>query len=139
MERARKKALSARRHHLKTKHRMSLAQYERLYELQGGVCYGGCGAKGTTKSLAVDHDHSVAKARCSHPHTESCSQCWRGLLCGNCNTTLSRVRDDVDRLLRLVGYLQAPPAQRWILSGQLRLEEDLREVDAASESELRAA
>lgn len=104
---------------------MSLEQYDKLLALQGGECYGRCGARGITSNLHVDHSHGKAKAECSHPHQESCSNCWRGLLCSNCNSTLSRCRDNVDVLLRLVGFLQVPPAQRWIAAGLLELDDEL--------------
>lgn len=61
---------------------------------------------------AVDHDHSCC------PGKTSCGKCVRGLLCGNCNTILGRMRDDASALLRAAKYLQSPPAKRILVELQ---------------------
>ncbi len=71
-------------------------QYDALYEAQGGVC-GICRvANGTTKKLAVDHDHQTGEVR--------------GLLCGPCNLMIGRLR--VQGMVRALEYIHAPPARR---------------------------
>jgi hypothetical protein len=92
-------------------HHMTLEQYDEILEIQGGVCYL-CQLPGVRKFLAVDHDHKIAKERCSHPHNESCSQCWRGLIHGHENKMLALARDSITFFERCIEYLKNPPAQR---------------------------
>lgn len=118
IEQARKKALAARKIRLKKIHRMTLEQYESIKSFQGGSCPLCLRAKGVTKALAVDHDHQVAIDICDHPPNESCEDCWRGIVCGSCNTILSRMRSDPDMALRFHSYLLNPPAQVWRLTNE---------------------
>jgi Recombination endonuclease VII len=111
IERAKRKSESARRHHLRTKHGMTLGEYEALKAWQNGVCFI-CGrATGKTKNLAVDHDHRKCS---SHTPDISCRECWRGLLCGSCNDILGHARDAIAFFHRCIDYLENPPAQRWL-------------------------
>lgn len=72
--------------------------YNRLYEIQGGVC-AICGrATGATKLLAVDHDHSTGAVR--------------GLLCSVDNRLIGHARDSVEFFERAAEYLRNPPASR---------------------------
>jgi hypothetical protein len=71
-------------------------QYEALYEAQGGVCYICVRATGKTRKLAVDHDHATGYVR--------------GLLCKPCNSVLAHFRDDANAAIRLITYLDHPPA-----------------------------
>ena len=117
---ARRKALAARKYHLKTKHHMTLEQYAELLAFQGGVCYTCRRANGRTKALAVEHDHKIAREVCAfdprfpHPEDESCYRCWRGLACGPCNDTHAHSRDTVAFHYRCIDYLTDPPARRWL-------------------------
>lgn len=72
------------------------AQYWALYEAQGRACYICQRAKGTTKKLAVDHDHATGFVR--------------GLLCGPCNKILGHLRDNATTAMRISYYLLKPPA-----------------------------
>lgn len=88
-----------RKTRLKTHYALSLAGYEAMLAAQKGVC-AICGSADPhgrvspvrAKSFAVDHCHSTGKVR--------------GLLCGNCNVGLGRFKDDPQRLLNAVAYLQ---------------------------------
>lgn len=71
------------------------ADYEALYEYQGGVCFICRRATGRTKRLSVDHDHATGEVR--------------GLLCGTCNKIVGHARDDVMFFLRGYAYLTLPP------------------------------
>ncbi|MFJ9413080.1 endonuclease VII domain-containing protein [Streptomyces sp. NPDC101227] len=72
--------------------------YDRLKELQGGVCAICQRATGATRRLSVDHDHQTGAVR--------------GLLCRPCNNMLGHGRDSKDFFARAVAYLIAPPARR---------------------------
>jgi len=76
---------------------LSVDDYQRILEFQGGVC-AICGrANGATKRLSVDHCHS--------------DMFVRGLLCGPCNRgVLGHLRDSVEALQRAIDYLLFPPA-----------------------------
>lgn len=115
IERAKKKASSARKHHLKTKHRMTQEEYDDLKTFQEGLCYICRRGKGIRRNLAIDHWHDKeGHGLTPHPDKESCVLCWRGLLCALCNDMLAHARDDVMVFARAIDYLQKPPAQRWL-------------------------
>lgn len=115
LEQARRRREASHRYRLKTRHRMTVEQYEALLAFQGGHCYL-CPNTGKARYLAVDHDHAKAKAECSHPHDESCENCWRGLLCQRCNDTLAHARDSREYFRRALWYLWQPPAQEWLVA-----------------------
>jgi hypothetical protein len=71
--------------------------YDRLLEVQGGVCYICRRATGRTRRLSVDHDHRTGAVR--------------GLLCRPCNDLLGHIRDDVETAKRVIGYLTWSPAE----------------------------
>lgn len=112
MESSRRRREAARKHHLKTRHRMTPEQYADLLAIQQGMCFICRRAKGATRALSVDHDHAIARFHCGHPHEESCSKCWRGLLCSTCNKMLAHGRDDALFFARAAEYLAFPPARR---------------------------
>lgn len=47
----------------------------------------------------IDHDH-----RCC-PDNKACSLCFRGLLCGKCNTGIGQFNEDIVRLSRAIEWL----------------------------------
>ena len=53
--------------------------------------YAECEVCGSTKKLSIDHDHATGHVR--------------GLLCGNCNSAIGMVNDDVPRMLSLAEYI----------------------------------
>lgn len=60
-----------------------------------------CQACGTKKSLHIDHDHSCC------PDDYTCGECYRGVLCRECNVVLGLIKDKVARLEALIEYLEA--------------------------------
>jgi hypothetical protein len=116
MEKARRRREAARKRNLKVRHNMTPEQYDELLGFQNGVCYICRRAKGATRSLAVDHNHAVAREVCTHEHEQSCIECWRGLLCGRCNDMLAHARDDTKVFARAIEYLLWPPAIAWRLT-----------------------
>jgi hypothetical protein len=91
--------------HLRSKYGISLEDYEKLLERQGGVC-GICGAVPEACSgnvgrlgpmLSVDHDHTCC------PGVKTCGKCIRGIVCGACNRALGFV--DLVGLAVIAKYL----------------------------------
>jgi hypothetical protein len=84
---------------LRRKYGITLAQYNELFEAQGGVC-ALCKKGETTKRmkkgegrerLAVDHCHDTGRVR--------------GLLCFKCNTAIGSLGDTEEDAQRVVDYL----------------------------------
>ena len=71
---------------------ISLEDYNKMLELQEfkcDICLRSCGE--FSRNLAVDHNHVTGKIR--------------GLLCGQCNTALGKVKEDKEILLRMINYI----------------------------------
>lgn len=85
-----------RRKGLWESYKMTVADYQKLYDEQNGICaicggvQVGRGAKKNT--LSVDHDHTTGAIR--------------GLLCSNCNTGIGNLKDSVDILKKAIQYLE---------------------------------
>lgn len=84
---------------LKNTYGITLADYERRLNAQGGVCdLCGCAETRLVKRtkqpqlLCVDHCHTTGAVR--------------GLLCHNCNAGLGRFKDDPERLQLAISYLE---------------------------------
>lgn len=84
---------------LKTRFGLTIAEYEGMFEAQGGVCaickqpeiaMDNTGKR--TRALAVDHNHKTGKIR--------------QLLCGTCNYLLGYVKDNADLLQSASEYLK---------------------------------
>jgi hypothetical protein len=82
---------AARDYHLRRKYGITLADYDRRLEEQGGVCAICKEARPEERTLHVDHDHVTGKVR--------------GLLCFRCNNAIGDLRDDVEFAHRLLDYL----------------------------------
>lgn len=114
---ARRRTMSARRaeQFRATVHQMSPATFAALRAAQGDRCP--CG----NRLAHLDHDHRKARVE-GHDHdpdTESCPQCWRGLLCRKCNSDLlgpppRGLGYSLSQLTALVAYLNDPPARRLV-------------------------
>jgi len=82
--------------HLRLMFRLTLEQYDRMFEQQNGVC-AICGKPESAKQngvcihLSVDHDHKTGKIR--------------SLLCYRCNSILGRIYEDKNILLSMLSYL----------------------------------
>lgn len=79
------------------KYDLTLADYNVIFEQQGGIC-AICGQPelatagfGVPKSLAVDHNHETGQVR--------------GLLCSACNIGLGCMKDDPNILAKAIAYL----------------------------------
>lgn len=78
----------ARKSALKRNFGLTLAEIERMKELQGNVC----AICKREKKLVVDHCHNSGKVR--------------GLLCSLCNTHLGYIEESKETLLRAISYLE---------------------------------
>jgi hypothetical protein len=78
---------------LKRKFGISLNEYQDKFNSQSGLCQI-CNKEEPVKGrlLSVDHCHETGKIR--------------GLLCTLCNTTLGKVKDDIDLLESMIQYLE---------------------------------
>lgn len=85
---------------IKRTYGITAEEYEAIKEHQGGVCAICNRANGKTRRLSVDHDHKTGAIR--------------GILCRPCNNILGQLRDDAVAALRVVWYLQSPPAPKVI-------------------------
>lgn len=84
-----------RAQHLWKKYRISLEDYERMLRRQKGkcaICGGQPNGTGSPRGyFHVDHDPDTGKVR--------------GLLCGNCNHGIGKLKHDVRILKRAISYL----------------------------------
>lgn len=87
---------------------ITVEQYQSLLGEQDGVCAGCLRPPEVSKDgvLCVDHDHACC------PGGRACGNCVRGLLCDDCNTSLGKLQDDPETLLRLARYVQRGPDLR---------------------------
>lgn len=89
---------STRKAHLKMSYNLTLEDYDRMYEEQGGCCaicgtHASAAVLGSGSRLAVDHNHETGEVR--------------GLLCAHCNTALGKMKDSVSVLQSAINYLQS--------------------------------
>lgn len=72
---------------------LTLPEYEKILESQGGKCkICGLNKEGEFKSLSVDHCHKTGRIR--------------GILCTRCNTGLGNFKDDIELLKKAIEYLK---------------------------------
>lgn len=84
---------------LLAKYRITLEEFSRMLDEQGGVCaickrpasLPGRGQR-RKRTFAGDHDHNTGAIR--------------GVLCGNCNTALGQFCDSIDVLRNAIEYLE---------------------------------
>lgn len=79
------------------KYGLTIEEYDAILESQGGSC-AICNKK---ENLQIDHDHS-----CCPTTANSCGNCIRGILCGNCNTMIANAKDSVKILNSAIDYLR---------------------------------
>jgi hypothetical protein len=80
-----------------TKYGITIDDYHRIHEAQGGRCAICRIATGAARRLSVDHDHGSGEVR--------------GLLCQPCNYYLARIKNDPEAFARGLVYLIDPPAR----------------------------
>lgn len=106
-ERKRRQRRSAHNQHLRRTYGITIAEYDLLFEAQGGKC-AICGGGTTKRHLAVDHNHKTGEIR--------------GLLCGLCNSGLAKFRDNRILLWRAHRYMkQGAERVREVLGRNVRV------------------
>jgi hypothetical protein len=85
-----------RKHDLQYRYKLSVEDYDRMFEEQGGRC-DICNKPPNGTRLSVDHDHACCEVR-------SCGECVRGLLCIGCNRGLYFIEKHSWRI-RALAYL----------------------------------
>ena len=80
---------SNRNYRLKRRYGITEADFDRMFEEQGGLC----AICREAPAEHVDHDHATERVR--------------GLLCFNCNGALGQFRDRRDLMLAAIAYLDA--------------------------------
>ena len=81
------------------KHGTTKEDFQALVEAQGNCC-AICEKPGTWESLVVDHDHACCNSQFS------CGKCIRGALCRTCNTVLGLLKEDENRIMSVLSYIQ---------------------------------
>ena len=89
---------AARRCQLKKDFGLTVEEYNKMLEVQNGVCAICGNTDPAGRQLAVDHDHDTGDNR--------------GLLCGVCNPGIGYFRDDPELLEAAARYLRHGPIER---------------------------
>ena len=88
---------------LRRRYGISINDYERMLEEQGGTCaLCPITPEENGRALAVDHDHSCCPGR------NSCGECLRALLCDPHNKALGFFDDNPELLIKAAEYLVKP-------------------------------
>jgi hypothetical protein len=59
----------------------------------------GCVTCGSIKNLSLDHDHAICSGK------SVCKDCYRGILCRDCNIALGQIKEKPQTLLNLAKYI----------------------------------
>lgn len=92
--------IRCRRWHLKKNYDLTLDDFQRMLDSQGGGC-AICGNK---------PEHEVPKTRMVVDHCHATSKI-RGILCDLCNTAVGKFQDDPDLLRSAIAYLERTSTQ----------------------------
>lgn len=82
---------------LRANYNITAIEYRKLLEKFDNRC----AICGTTKNLAVDHDHSCC------PGVKSCGKCIRGILCRPHNVGIGMLGDSTHNLSSAISYLDS--------------------------------
>ncbi|GGG68638.1 recombination endonuclease VII [Kocuria dechangensis] len=109
---------------LMRRYNLDAERYASMLEAQGVRC-AVCGAtEPGQRTWHVDHDHSCC------PGGNSCGTCVRALLCARCNMALGGVKESVETMRRMIGYLTGAPQDHGFTAGTLAVSA-LREIASA--------
>jgi hypothetical protein len=94
-----------RQSYLKRKYGITIADYDRMFEQQGGVCAICNEPRPEERTLHVDHDHKTGVIR--------------GLLCFRCNNALGDLREEVELFQRAADYLDRDEELAGLVRGRV--------------------
>jgi hypothetical protein len=95
-ERKRRARRSSHNYHLKKTYGITIEEYDKILDAQGGVC-AICGGGTSYRHFSVDHNHRSGQVR--------------GLLCRRCNSGLARFMDKLGNLVMAVKYMRGSGAR----------------------------
>jgi len=87
---------------LKSKFKMTVLDYDTMFEAQGLAC-AICGTTDATK-WCVDHDHACCPVGRSGTR-RTCGKCVRGILCDPCNVGIAKLKDNPEIMASAIKYL----------------------------------
>lgn len=79
------------------RHKMTESDFNKFLNKYDGKCH----ACKTNEAINIDHDHECC------PNNFSCGKCVRGLLCHNCNTALGLLKDNKQKVIGLLNYINS--------------------------------
>lgn len=95
-ERKKARRRTFRKSWLKRRYKMTIEDYEEMFEKQGGTCAicksADSGGKHDSETFMIDHCHKSEKVR--------------GLLCNRCNLAIGVLKDDVWLIERILEYIK---------------------------------
>lgn len=77
------------------RHNITEEEYKDKLEEQEGLC----ATCRVGPAECIDHDHNC----CSGSY--ACTNCFRGLLCNRCNSSLGQIKDNLETLSNMIRYL----------------------------------
>ncbi len=90
---------------LKKRYKITLEDFDRLFENQGRKC-AACGSTDSgekpPRTWHIDHDHAC----CPNRRGGTCGKCIRGILCRPCNMAAGNAEDSIERLRGIASYLE---------------------------------
>jgi hypothetical protein len=88
-------SLCTREQQLLSRYGLTIADYDAMFDAQGGCC---------AICAVAEVDAAMGRFHVDHCHT---SGEVRGLLCHNCNTGLGKFKDDINALAAAITYLES--------------------------------
>lgn len=79
------------------RHRITEDYFNSMISLFDGKCH----SCKTNTAVNIDHDHNCCEA------SRSCGKCVRGVLCHHCNSALGLLKDDKEKILNLLKYVDS--------------------------------
>ena len=79
------------------RHRITEEYFNQLINLFDGKCHS-CKINEATN---IDHNHNCCQS------SRSCGKCVRGVLCHHCNSALGLLKDDKNKILNLLQYVNS--------------------------------
>lgn len=79
------------------RHKITEEHFSSMISLFDGKCH----ACKVNDAVNIDHDHNCCET------SRSCGKCVRGVLCHHCNSALGLLKDDREKILKLLKYVDS--------------------------------